>query len=360
MVSGLGSSPLTRGKQQARRRSRGHPGLIPAHAGKTARPPMPSPRSRAHPRSRGENRLRRMQVARSGGSSPLTRGKRGHAGRPEQRRRLIPAHAGKTCRCLSCLRRPRAHPRSRGENKRVRGELGEIKGSSPLTRGKPHLCAHLEMRLRLIPAHAGKTQWRSRTWQPSEAHPRSRGENRTMTLRLERDGGSSPLTRGKRDLQRRLIRRVRLIPAHAGKTRSRRSELRTWGAHPRSRGENVGYSLEAAPISGSSPLTRGKPRRRHRPGTGRRLIPAHAGKTATMTSAAVLVWAHPRSRGENGGSGSFGGSGSGSSPLTRGKLHGGSLVCVPGGLIPAHAGKTTQQQLVDVHEGAHPRSRGEN
>ena len=41
-----------------------------------------------------------------------------------------------------------------------------------------------------------------------------------------------------------------------------------------------------------------------------------------MTSAAVLVWAHPRSRGENAELGFQKVGGSGSSPLTRGKRRG--------------------------------------
>ena len=50
----------------------------------------------AHPRSRGENDRPSIQRAMREGSSPLTRGKRGHGGQDEATGRLIPAHAGKT------------------------------------------------------------------------------------------------------------------------------------------------------------------------------------------------------------------------------------------------------------------------
>ena len=54
----------------------------------------------------------------------------------------------------------RAHPRSRGENSFVALIVIVPPGSSPLTRGKPR-SKGLDLRdLRLIPAHAGKTQ----TW----------------------------------------------------------------------------------------------------------------------------------------------------------------------------------------------------
>ena len=71
-------------------------------------------------------------------------------------------------------------------------------------------------------------------------------------------GGSSPLTRGKllRGDYRRVLRG--LIPAHAGKTAVVDWCADDGGAHPRSRGENLNAAMDANPISGSSPLTRGK------------------------------------------------------------------------------------------------------
>ena len=51
-----------------------------------------------------------------------------------------------------------------------------------------------------------------------KAHPRSRGENITRGVSTAKQPGSSPLTRGKPDRNRRACRLVGLIPAHAGKT----------------------------------------------------------------------------------------------------------------------------------------------
>ena len=158
--------------------------------------------------------------------------------------------------------------------------------------------------------------------------------------RLQLPPGSSPLTRGKRLVHRRRGGRRRLIPAHAGKTP--RSIFRTMAltAHPRSRGENRPISLRSSRLDGSSPLTRGK---RDRGSAGPRaagLIPAHAGKTSLADLAAYVAWAHPRSRGENsaGRAGIF--PGIGSSPLTRGKRHDHCDRLEGLRLIPAHAGKT--------------------
>ena len=159
-----GSSPLTRGKRSVVSEDVGHDGLIPAHAGKTSRSKMLVSRVWAHPRSRGENMAVAGLAAAGGGSSPLTRGKRGLFPRRTARPRLIPAHAGKTRAHAPHGRRREAHPRSRGENTRWQANPSWNSGSSPLTRGKPGLCRKDEMHVRLIPAHAGKTRPASRPW----------------------------------------------------------------------------------------------------------------------------------------------------------------------------------------------------
>ena len=173
------------------------------------------------------------------GSSPLTRGKPGQWVRRDATRGLIPAHAGKTARRPASFPRNTAHPRSRGENV-MRGPPGSCSGgSSPLTRGKPLASLILPALTRLIPAHAGKTLTAQRLILRAQAHPRSRGENFGGTIAALADWGSSPLTRGKPSTCRRRRVRPRLIPAHAGKTTRHGPVIYDWAAHPRSRGENT-------------------------------------------------------------------------------------------------------------------------
>ena len=174
-----GSSPLTRGKQGRRRQGPDPLGLIPAHAGKTLTDRQNAAPARAHPRSRGENDAGYQPEQVAEGSSPLTRGKRGLKALADGLCGLIPAHAGKTSRPRLRSRRPRAHPRSRGEN--IKSAVGSVIdwGSSPLTRGKHGRLACPWRRRGLIPAHAGKTGRASHPWRTDKAHPRSRGENRT-------------------------------------------------------------------------------------------------------------------------------------------------------------------------------------
>ena len=218
------------------------------------------------------------------GSSPLTRGKHVEVGHGPEGRGLIPAHAGKTTPGTRPRGGKRAHPRSRGENACVLAPGGRPGGSSPLTRGKPPAQCPQRDQERLIPAHAGKTG-RTRQWPfPSTAHPRSRGENAAYVGDVPNDAGSSPLTRGK--LLRRDYRRVLhgLIPAHAGKTTPRRAWLACLWAHPRSRGENDPRRVRREYTRGSSPLTRGKPVCLANLRRCSGLIPAHAGKTRRRLS----------------------------------------------------------------------------
>ena len=193
-----GSSPLTRGKRGRRLFRQSRRGLIPAHAGKTVRGARPHFTPEAHPRSRGENTDEELAAGESGGSSPLTRGKLGVRVRGLRQARLIPAHAGKTVVYCLPASAVAAHPRSRGENPLRKRARPRETGSSPLTRGKRRSLMTVICRGRLIPAHAGKTVRSLLTLLISPAHPRSRGENRYRPVQPRDPSGSSPLTRGKR------------------------------------------------------------------------------------------------------------------------------------------------------------------
>ena len=274
-------------------------GLIPAHAGKTPPRCPGGPRTRAHPRSRGENHPLLQEQDGVRGSSPLTRGKRHPVVLLAEHGRLIPAHAGKTRRGWHPRAGSRAHPRSRGENRVQHTTHCYTRGSSPLTRGKPLRVRPARKREGLIPAHAGKT---GRVLVASDklgAHPRSRGENPGLTAPMVNSVGSSPLTRGKPIPGAPGCAPGWLIPAHAGKTPRRAGRVDQRRAHPRSRGENRPSRTSRPTRPGSSPLTRGKHRYPGRREHDSRLIPAHAGKTRMRVPELVVCQAHPRSRGEN-------------------------------------------------------------
>ncbi len=318
-IAVLGSSPLTRGALLVGARIPTVRGLIPAHAGSTCTTVAGAGWWRAHPRSRGEHSRRRSAVDAAHG--------------------LIPAHAGSTTACVNVSTRNGAHPRSRGEHQAVVCAGVSSRGSSPLTRGALVRPRHRPTRHRLIPAHAGSTCRRTPSVVARRAHPRSRGEHTRAASSLSAAMGSSPLTRGAREGHwcGRVDRG--LIPAHAGSTEALDLEPAVITAHPRSRGEHPGRGRSRSANAGSSPLTRGARDQRCRPEASAGLIPAHAGSTQTPERERPPPWAHPRSRGEHRimVTGSWGRWGS--SPLTRGAPDGEDVWVAAGGAHPRSRGE---------------------
>ena len=281
----------------------------------------------------------------SQGSSPLTRG----APRRENNGLitiwLIPAYAGSTLFLFLEPLSSRAHPRLRGEHFATPGDVCLLRGSSPLTRGAPGRRRAIHLLHRLIPAYAGSTPHARHQSPPVWAHPRLRGEHRMTKERCRPMLGSSPLTRGARDVLDDAVSVHGLIPAYAGSTTPPQDSPQNKRAHPRLRGEHCGRRLRRARMIGSSPLTRGA---RFLSGGGAvvgRLIPAYAGSTRRRMPVDRLSTAHPRLRGEHTMDRFSGFSAPGSSPLTRGAQSGERIVLRAARLIPAYAGST----LADMH-----------
>ena len=152
-----GSSPLTRGKLTNHEKRIITKRLIPTHAGKTRASRATWPGPRAHPHSRGENTRRVPFHVIPTGSSPLTRGKHLAIQVRLAARGLIPTHAGKTPCNPGTPGGARAHPHSRGENRLEELSYLPGPGSSPLTRGKHDAGQGRQRDHGLIPTHAGKT-----------------------------------------------------------------------------------------------------------------------------------------------------------------------------------------------------------
>ena len=357
---GQGSSPRMRGKHRDQGGSQGRDGLIPAHAGKTEVAGRLNGAIRAHPRACGENAQDVPNRLATAGSSPRMRGK--HI-TPEPVKRgtgLIPAHAGKTARRRSGSRAWAAHPRACGENLRMRGLPFVDWGSSPRMRGKPHKRGLCHLGCRLIPAHAGKTRWSRSDLSTPWAHPRACGENADLLTQYLPNAGSSPRMRGKRPLWRSGTLSTGLIPAHAGKTPSFPGKPLQPRAHPRACGENQRSETTLRVKPGSSPRMRGKRLSVLAHTSTYRLIPAHAGKTCVGCCLGNRFWAHPRACGENYVDEATLLPEPGSSPRMRGKPPGRAQPCLGPRLIPAHAGKTRLPALPMNDQRAHPRACGEN
>ena len=253
-----------------------------------------------HPRSRGEYGSWVTWLAHQPGSSPLSRGIRGpHPGRIRSAG-IIPALAGNTNQRFRVTFQRSDHPRSRGEYLGVFPSQRGFRGSSPLSRGIHAIAALRPQYVRIIPALAGNTCSRRGRLLRLTDHPRSRGEYPRRPANPGRSAGSSPLSRGIQGRQDRRNQPLRIIPALAGNTmRCCPAGSVPWD-HPRSRGEYLCQVDGPRAKRGSSPLSRGIPPTTPPPLPILGIIPALAGNTTMSLSSPKLGRDHPRSRGEYG------------------------------------------------------------
>ena len=218
VANARGSPPLARGTHVVDAWSKGHERLTPARAGNTGKGYTTHSGRAAHPRSRGEHQACSLRASRLIGSPPLARGTHSPPPPSSQRRRLIPARAGNTRLLKHLSRRAQAHPRSRGEHclNRLDGFL--FFGSPPLARGTRLALDQTIETMRLTPARAGNTASPPQWARTNPAHPRSRGEHFLLALRASRTPGSPPLARGTRTGNLDRLPDARLTPARAGNT----------------------------------------------------------------------------------------------------------------------------------------------
>ena len=175
-----------------------------------------------------------------------------------------------------------------------------------------------------------------------------------------RGRGSSPHTRGARQLLIVHRRILRIIPAYAGSTLLVLRVRRSRRDHPRIRGEHGDDPAGHVDLPGSSPHTRGA---RGRVVPGRpvgRIIPAYAGSTWNPDASGKERQDHPRIRGEHRLRASSSVLRRGSSPHTRGALEAPSGGPDRMGIIPAYAGSTPSASRIQEIRRDHPRIRGEH
>ena len=293
------------------------------------------------------------------GSSPLSRGIRAPDRGYAVFARIIPALAGNTIYTFNYFAVAKDHPRSRGEYDHGCDEFPGHRGSSPLSRGIHGPALDALGSERIIPALAGNTLSLCQLPSPLKDHPRSRGEYPRTVVTQDGVLGSSPLSRGIPIGAGPITDGPRIIPALAGNT------LRVWlravvrTDHPRSRGEYFSAEPSTASWVGSSPLSRGI----HMPTIalvrGGRIIPALAGNTDEIRLIQLHNGDHPRSRGEYRPWMRRTTGCSGSSPLSRGILQPSLSNPGPSRIIPALAGNTPSDCLSPLLRADHPRSRGE-
>ena len=137
----------------------------------------------------------------------------------------------------------------------------------------------------IIPAFAGNTDPSRHRSTRSRDHPRIRGEHSRLHLVLNRRPGSSPHSRGTPSRCQWMFSIPGIIPAFAGNTVPLSMDVFNPWDHPRIRGEHY-YEMDPAQYrAGSSPHSRGTPRRIFSGGVWQGIIPAFAGNTSTQTLA---------------------------------------------------------------------------
>ena len=146
------------------------------------------------------------------------RGKDGRELPPAINHGITPAHAGKSCHVYRCSASCWDHPRVCGEKMPPSAPASSLCGSPPRMRGKAALYEGTGPPTRITPAHAGKSIWFPSCPVCRWDHPRACGEKPALQAGPGIPLGSPPRMRGK--VKNRLPRaiRVRITPAHAGKS----------------------------------------------------------------------------------------------------------------------------------------------
>ena len=191
------------------------------------------------------------------------------------------------------------HPHARGENEIEAGSGPAPDGPSPRTWGEhPRLFFAFDPS-RTIPTHVGRTARSAINPDSSTDHPHARGENVAQEFISLQQTGPSPRTWGERNVSRPVVRCVRTIPTHVGRTRARTGAGPSMADHPHARGENARERRSKKTPAGPSPRTWGEHEGCFPLRISGRTIPTHVGRTRPIHELGATTPDHPHARGEN-------------------------------------------------------------
>ena len=176
MSQGTGSSPRMRGTHGLYQYDNDKRGIIPAHAGNTPFVSLIRLLYWDHPRACGEHKGGTHTDSAAPGSSPRMRGTLITVIQDTGGTGIIPAHAGNTSNTSTRRRSPGDHPRACGEHNDTDAAAVGWRGSSPRMRG----------------TRSGSSPIQTSRWD----HPRACGEHPRFLAISGRMLGSSPRMRG--------------------------------------------------------------------------------------------------------------------------------------------------------------------
>ena len=193
---------------------------------------------------------------------------------------------------------------------------------------------------RSIPAWAGETLGKPTDLPNKQVYPRVGGGNLDILMRVNWSEGLSPRGRGKLHSVVSYTVFARSIPAWAGETPARVGSHAVQRVYPRVGGGNLSIAFVCIGLSGLSPRGRGKLRVlcRRRHSSGS--IPAWAGETGNTIETSAQIAVYPRVGGGNGTSFRSWATTFGLSPRGRGKPKSQPKPSTPKRSIPAWAGET--------------------
>ena len=193
----MGSPLRVRGKVGPVIQLRAGPGITPACVGKSIRPSSMASVPWDHPRVCGEKVVFPLFRSFRLGLPPRMRGKAERAAAAANRRRITPAHAGKSTLVNSTTKPQRDHPRLCGEKAAYFRAECVPRGSPPRVRGKAVQFHHRHNGVGITPACAGKSHVLPRPAQVQWDHPRVCGEKKKAEEMGATTKGSPPRMRGK-------------------------------------------------------------------------------------------------------------------------------------------------------------------
>ena len=294
-----GTPPRARGRRVGDRRDHRAQGNTPACAGTTPRECVSRCTRREHPRVRGDDVAPTPDTCVVIGTPPRARGRRGQGAGREVHRGNTPACAGTTSPQPQRLPRTREHPRVRGDDHVRRSLLILLTGTPPRVRGRRMDADALAPRVRNTPACAGTTVGVSPRCSPTGEHPRVRGDDNSLIRTSSRIIGTPPRARGRLDRGEVLAVEVRNTPACAGTTGSSASRRPPPAEHPRVRGDDAARGHTSARTDGTPPRARGRQPRLPQDLPDDRNTPACAGTTPPAPGSSTAEWEHPRVRGDD-------------------------------------------------------------
>ena len=293
-----GPSPRWRGDRRVIcsiwRRSR----TIPALAGRPEPCPYRTSAASDHPRAGGETFFAGSRDHRRRGPSPRWRGDLPRAASARCRRRTIPALAGRPRASPGPRGATADHPRAGGETLHGLGGLLGRQGPSPRWRGDPRRPGQPLEALRTIPALAGRPPAPPPAGRSSRDHPRAGGETSTRENLTAWLFGPSPRWRGDHRGVCWPLSVSGTIPALAGRPRCPEREGSAARDHPRAGGETERWTIGYIAESGPSPRWRGDRPPQDPPCRRLRTIPALAGRPRAPGGRPRIRWDHPRAGGE--------------------------------------------------------------